>query len=144
MLISNDDGQTFQAPSLPVTFDAVLDLSQPDQAHVFVLGRKDSQYHDAIPAQSILLASMDGGRTWASVPDQDPGLAYGPATMVFTSARDGYLHTARMIPGKGSALLMTHDGGYSWHSAPSEYFSVLPRLRRLSTRNGFLYFWSNW
>ncbi|HEY5487275.1 MAG TPA: hypothetical protein VIK06_06485 [Candidatus Limnocylindrales bacterium] len=100
---STDGGQTFAetGPKLPV--EGISAIAAPTTSTIVVAATGPST--NAIE----VIASRDGGLTWASV------LIPGPvqvAYLGFTTATQGVLITSD--PGSRTQLLMTRDGGHTW------------------------------
>lgn len=138
ILVSDDGGQTFQKSSLPIQFNSVLSISMPDQGHIFLTGRKDSQNHDTIPPEGFLLKSNDGGKKWTSVLT-NPQLAFSSDGPTFTTVNNGYANI--FVTSDEPVFTTTHDAGVTWEAQPYEYFAPFPILKRVSTSNNFIYYW---
>ncbi len=100
--------------TLPVTW--IIDLTFVDATHGWVLGRSAECTTERL-CPIALSATIDGGRTWQSIPAPEAYQAgsiapNGVEFVRFANHTHGWLF--------GSALFSTHDGGQSWTQHPLE------------------------
>ena len=102
LYVSHDGGSTFveSGTAVPLTTAAQVAAASPS---TIVVGGFDAK-------GAVLVATFDGGRTWAVV----ARLGATIADLGFTTAAQGVVITA---PADGTAsLLMTRDGGRTWRA----------------------------
>jgi hypothetical protein len=103
LYLSHDGGSTF-APSgiaAPLTMAAMAAMASPS---VVVVGGIDA-------TGSVLAATTDSGRTWKVVERLPAGQI---ADLGFTTATQGVVIVGGV--GGSASLLMTRDGGQTWHA----------------------------
>ena len=112
--ITHDGGHSWVPGTLPQGLGPTPQIICVDAAHCFTLGYK--------PEDSDLLASADGGRTWAvqpipaSVPDpQLFGLACASETTCYASGEESVpQHFGKVYNASSAMVLITRDSGASW------------------------------
>ncbi len=102
LFTSVDGGRSFTEAASKVPVFDIQAVSEPAPSSIFVAGSLSG-------VGSAIVASSDGGRTWAAVHVVNGGrFSY----LGFTTADQGVAITS---PGSGPAqLLMTRDGGHTW------------------------------
>jgi photosystem II stability/assembly factor-like uncharacterized protein len=106
--LSSDGGQTFHpaAKPSPLPGSSVLGSVASPSPQTIVLG--------ANTATPQLVASFDAGKTWRSVA-QFRQQSSSWAELGFTSPTQGVAVLVSSVGGPSGTLLMTTDGGHTWH-----------------------------
>jgi len=103
LYVSHDGGSTFVETATAVPLQMAAQVAAASPSVIVVSG------FDATGA--VLVATFDGGRTWAVVARLG---AVGITDLGFTTATQGVAIT---VPADGAAsLLMTRDGGHTWRA----------------------------
>ena len=106
--VSHDGGTTFQATPAgpPSTYQGALLVASPSPQTIIVASYSQA----ANPVTGVLLASFDGGATWAQVAQSAPTWD----ELGFTTATQGIAVASHSNPA-GGAMMMTYDGGHTWN-----------------------------
>ncbi len=117
LLASADAGRTWTEQSLAISNGRLLAVAATDARHVWAVGYQYVAGPDYPPGKGLVLASADGGATWAR---QQLPAGLVPYRAAFSDARHGWLIAEGAV--NEYHVLATADGGRQWrlsYSAPS-------------------------
>jgi hypothetical protein len=105
--VSTDAGTTFRPIPSPVPVEGFQAIASPVPRTYVVAG--------ATTGAGVLMASFDGGATWATVERRQPETGW--SDLGFTSRQQGVVVNLG-LDGLGGRLFMTFNGGHSWTVMP--------------------------
>ncbi|MBS3821764.1 MAG: hypothetical protein KGY81_08385, partial [Phycisphaerae bacterium] len=131
ILTSDDDGRTWQSRQA----DASADLHQLwiDEPRVWAIGGRATPAYPGGAGQAVILRSLDGGKTFESLPTGPAGWACGGA-----ASDDSVVLGGQPTPRAPAGVHHTRSGGKRWTAVPLD---GLGYLRGAAFRNfGYGYF----